>query len=57
MEKWVIKKADHVADIWQAIVVTGAGAGFGRGIVKKLVAEGAKVLFLTSFLGTTNTYL
>lgn len=23
--------------------MTGAGAGFGRGIVKKLVAEGAKV--------------
>lgn len=30
--------------IMQAIVVTGAGAGFGRGIVKKLTAEGAKVL-------------
>lgn len=28
----------------QVIVVTGAGAGFGRGIVKKLIAEGAKVL-------------
>lgn len=28
----------------QVIVVTGAGAGFGRGIVKKLTAEGAKVL-------------
>lgn len=28
----------------KVIVVTGAGAGFGRGIVKKLVAEGAKVL-------------
>lgn len=28
----------------QVIVVTGAGAGFGRGIVKKLVFEGAKVL-------------
>jgi 3-oxoacyl-[acyl-carrier protein] reductase len=26
------------------IVVTGAGAGFGRGIVKKLTTEGAKVL-------------
>ena len=26
------------------IIVTGAGAGFGRGIVKKLTAEGAKVL-------------
>jgi len=25
-------------------IVTGAGAGFGRGIVKKFVAEGAKVL-------------
>lgn len=28
----------------KVIVVTGAGAGFGRGIVKKLTAEGAKVL-------------
>ena len=27
----------------KVIVVTGAGAGFGRGIVKKLTAEGAKV--------------
>ena len=26
------------------VVVTGAGAGFGRGIVKKLTAEGARVL-------------
>lgn len=25
-------------------MVTGAGAGFGRGIVKKLTSEGAKVL-------------
>ncbi|ETN47041.1 uncharacterized protein HMPREF1541_01231 [Cyphellophora europaea CBS 101466] len=28
----------------KVIVVTGAGAGFGRGIVKKVTAEGAKVL-------------
>lgn len=28
----------------KVIIVTGAGAGFGRGIVKKLTAEGAKVL-------------
>ena len=28
----------------KVIVVTGAGAGFGRGIVKKLTYEGAKVL-------------
>ena len=28
----------------KVIVVTGAGAGFGRGIVKKLTAEGAKIL-------------
>ncbi|KAJ9651471.1 hypothetical protein H2198_009265 [Neophaeococcomyces mojaviensis] len=28
----------------KVIVVTGAGAGFGRGIVKKLTAEGAKVI-------------
>ena len=27
----------------KVIIVTGAGAGFGRGIVKKLTAEGAKV--------------
>ena len=28
----------------KVVAVTGAGAGFGRGIVKKLTAEGAKVL-------------
>lgn len=28
----------------KVIVVTGAGAGFGRGIVKKLTSEGAKIL-------------
>ena len=28
----------------KVIVVTGAGAGFGRGIVKKLTAERAKIL-------------
>lgn len=28
----------------KVMVVTGAGAGFGRGIVKKVTAEGAKVL-------------
>jgi 3-oxoacyl-[acyl-carrier protein] reductase len=28
----------------KVIIVTGAGAGFGRGIVKKLTAESAKVL-------------